>query len=119
MSGSELFFSPSLSPFGAHSLPSLRASPRLKDAQIPQEDVRRLYIEILVLLRVIFARCKLVHADFSEYNILCVFCFPSFLPSTATTLLSLPPRHIASLTHPPVPSPSLDPQSVRDETPTS
>lgn len=49
-----------------------RASPRLKDAVIPQEDVRRLYIEILVLLRVIFHRCKLVHADFSEYNILWV-----------------------------------------------
>lgn len=47
-----------------------RASPRLKDAQIPAEDVRRLYIEILVILRTIFARCKLVHADFSEYNIL-------------------------------------------------
>lgn len=56
-----------------------RASPRLKDAEIPQEDVRRLYIEILVILRTIFMRCKLVHADFSEYNILYVGAF-SFLP---------------------------------------
>ncbi|GAA5838639.1 hypothetical protein JCM11251_003250 [Rhodosporidiobolus azoricus] len=47
-----------------------QASPRLKDAQIPTEQHRALYIEILVILRVIFARCHLVHADFSEYNIL-------------------------------------------------
>lgn len=31
-----------------------------------------MYIEILVILRAIFFRCRLVHADFSEYNILCV-----------------------------------------------
>ncbi|BGP01762.1 Serine/threonine-protein kinase rio1 [Rhodotorula toruloides] len=47
-----------------------QASPRLKDAQIPPEQQRSLYIEILVLLRAIFHRCRLVHADFSEYNIL-------------------------------------------------
>ncbi|BGP18135.1 hypothetical protein JCM10213_007741 [Rhodosporidiobolus nylandii] len=47
-----------------------QASPRLKDAQIPQDQQRAMYIEILVILRVIFARCHLVHADFSEYNIL-------------------------------------------------
>ncbi|GAA6024480.1 hypothetical protein JCM10207_004509 [Rhodosporidiobolus poonsookiae] len=47
-----------------------QASPRLKDAQIPQDRQRALYIEILVILRVIFHRCRLVHADFSEYNIL-------------------------------------------------
>ncbi|GAA5886857.1 hypothetical protein JCM6882_005917 [Rhodosporidiobolus microsporus] len=47
-----------------------QASPRLKDAQIPPEQLRNLYVEILVILRAIFARCHLVHADFSEYNIL-------------------------------------------------
>ncbi|GAA5990660.1 hypothetical protein JCM11641_001266 [Rhodosporidiobolus odoratus] len=47
-----------------------QASPRLKDANIPQDLQRSLYVEILVILRVIFARCRLVHADFSEYNIL-------------------------------------------------
>ncbi|BGP26188.1 RIO kinase 1 [Rhodotorula toruloides] len=47
-----------------------QASPRLKDAQIPSDQQRSLYIEILVLLRAIFHRCRLVHADFSEYNIL-------------------------------------------------
>ncbi|GAA6031411.1 hypothetical protein JCM8097_005648 [Rhodosporidiobolus ruineniae] len=47
-----------------------QASPRLKDAQIPPEQHHALYVEILVILRVIFHRCRLVHADFSEYNIL-------------------------------------------------
>ncbi|GAA5867115.1 hypothetical protein JCM1840_001488 [Sporobolomyces johnsonii] len=47
-----------------------QASPRLKDAQIPPEQLKPLYVEMLVILRVIFTRCKLVHADFSEYNIL-------------------------------------------------
>lgn len=41
---------------------------------------------MLVLLRTIFARCKLVHADFSEYNVLYVSFFPpSFAPSRAPT----------------------------------
>ncbi|KAK4046677.1 Serine/threonine-protein kinase rio1 [Microbotryomycetes sp. JL201] len=47
-----------------------QASPRLKDAVIPAESLRDLYIEILVILRAMFVRCRLVHADFSEYNIL-------------------------------------------------
>ncbi|GJN92961.1 hypothetical protein Rhopal_006005-T1 [Rhodotorula paludigena] len=47
-----------------------QASPRLKDADIPPEQQRAMYIEILVILRAIFFRCRLVHADFSEYNIL-------------------------------------------------
>ncbi|KAI5481147.1 RIO kinase 1 [Pseudohyphozyma bogoriensis] len=46
------------------------ASPRLKDAEIPPERLRSLYIEMLVILRTIFIRCRLVHADFSEYNVL-------------------------------------------------
>lgn len=47
-----------------------RASPRLKDAEVQPDDLPRLYIEIVVILRAIFHRCRLVHADFSEYNIL-------------------------------------------------
>ncbi|GAA5860727.1 hypothetical protein JCM3774_006266 [Rhodotorula dairenensis] len=47
-----------------------QASPRLKDAEVPPENMHRLYIEIVVILRAIFYRCRLVHADFSEYNIL-------------------------------------------------
>ena len=53
-----------------------RASPRLKDADIPADRIRDLYVELLVILRTMFARCKLVHADFSEYNILLVLSHP-------------------------------------------
>ncbi|GAA5960594.1 hypothetical protein JCM3765_005869 [Sporobolomyces pararoseus] len=47
-----------------------QASPRLKDASIPPSQMPSLYIEILQILRILFHRCRLVHADFSEYNIL-------------------------------------------------
>lgn len=50
--------------------PPLRASPRLKDADLSPDEVPALYIEIVCILRAIFFRCRLVHADFSEYNIL-------------------------------------------------
>ncbi|GAA5902942.1 protein kinase RIO1 [Sporobolomyces salmoneus] len=47
-----------------------QASPRLKDASIRPSLMPSLYIEILQILRILFHRCRLVHADFSEYNIL-------------------------------------------------
>lgn len=47
-----------------------RASPRLKDASIPPSLLPPLYIEVVQILRILFHRCRLVHADFSEYNIL-------------------------------------------------
>ncbi|GAA5937543.1 protein kinase RIO1 [Sporobolomyces koalae] len=47
-----------------------QASPRLKDASISPERMPSLYVEILQILRILFHRCRLVHADFSEYNIL-------------------------------------------------
>jgi RIO kinase 1 len=46
------------------------ASPRLKDASIPSSALPGLYIETLHILRRLWRVCKLVHADFSEYNIL-------------------------------------------------
>lgn len=51
---------------------SLRASPRLKDAepQIPLSSYSDLYQELLLTLRKMYHECKLVHADLSEYNIL-------------------------------------------------
>ena len=47
-------------------------SPRLKDAEsaIDQADWPRLYRELLAAVRLMFHRCRLVHADLSEYNIL-------------------------------------------------
>ncbi|KAH8923010.1 RIO1-domain-containing protein [Atractiella rhizophila] len=47
-----------------------RASPRLKDADIPDAKAEELYIEALVLLRQLYHECRLIHADLSEYNIL-------------------------------------------------
>lgn len=46
------------------------ASPRLKDASLTVEQLPGLYIETLHILRRLWRVCKLVHADFSEYNIL-------------------------------------------------
>ena len=52
--------------------PSLhdRASPRLKDAQIPSSSYPALYQELILNVRKMYHRCKLIHADLSEYNIL-------------------------------------------------
>lgn len=47
-----------------------RASPRLKDAEIPASAFPALYVELLLTTRRLYHECKLVHADLSEYNIL-------------------------------------------------
>lgn len=47
------------------------AAPRLKDAEVEDhEEWEEIYLEIILILRKMFKECKLVHADFSEYNIL-------------------------------------------------
>ncbi|KAF5360906.1 hypothetical protein D9756_004898 [Leucocoprinus leucothites] len=46
------------------------ASPRLKDASLPDDILDALYAELVLNVRRLFHRCKLVHADLSEYNIL-------------------------------------------------
>eukprot|EP01025_Chloroclados_australasicus_P028157 TRINITY_DN2796_c0_g2_i1.p1 TRINITY_DN2796_c0_g2~~TRINITY_DN2796_c0_g2_i1.p1 ORF type:complete len:585 (-),score=77.22 TRINITY_DN2796_c0_g2_i1:572-2326(-) len=46
------------------------AAPRLKDAVIPPEKYRGLYVKMVSIIRTLFQTCKLVHADLSEYNIL-------------------------------------------------
>lgn len=50
------------------------AYPRLRDAVLQGDDVdaqwRRLYVQLLGLMRKMYQVCRLVHADLSEYNIL-------------------------------------------------
>ncbi|KAF2077841.1 hypothetical protein CYY_000886 [Polysphondylium violaceum] len=46
------------------------AAPRLKDANISQEKFGGLYLDCIKMMRILFHKCRLVHADLSEYNIL-------------------------------------------------
>lgn len=59
-----------VSSFFLKATTSCRASPRLKDADIPSDQVSALYAELVLGMRKLFHTCKLVHADLSEYNIL-------------------------------------------------
>ncbi|KAG9784925.1 Serine/threonine-protein kinase rio1 [Exophiala dermatitidis] len=51
-----------------------KAAPRLKDVEFAEEESesrwRNVYIELLAYMRIMLQKCKLVHADLSEYNIL-------------------------------------------------
>eukprot|EP00204_Picochlorum_oklahomense_P000399 CAMPEP_0118800156 /NCGR_PEP_ID=MMETSP1161-20130426/2150_1 /TAXON_ID=249345 /ORGANISM="Picochlorum oklahomensis, Strain CCMP2329" /LENGTH=549 /DNA_ID=CAMNT_0006727949 /DNA_START=234 /DNA_END=1883 /DNA_ORIENTATION=- len=46
------------------------AAPRLKDAGLPPARMRRAYTEVILILWSLYQKCRLVHADFSEYNLL-------------------------------------------------
>uniref|UniRef100_A0A2P2KMB7 Serine/threonine-protein kinase RIO1 n=2 Tax=Rhizophora mucronata TaxID=61149 RepID=A0A2P2KMB7_RHIMU len=46
------------------------AAPRLKDARLSLEKLREGYVEMIVAMRTLYQKCKLVHGDLSEYNIL-------------------------------------------------
>lgn len=43
-------------------------APRLKDADII--DIQQTYVDVLFIMRRMYHMCRLVHADFSEYNML-------------------------------------------------
>jgi RIO kinase 1 len=45
-------------------------SPRLKDAALSEKHMREAYVQTILILRHMYQRCKLVHGDFSEYNLL-------------------------------------------------
>ncbi|XP_015182671.1 PREDICTED: serine/threonine-protein kinase RIO1-like isoform X1 [Polistes dominula] len=45
-------------------------SPKLKDAEINASKYRKLYTECIKMMWQMFHKCKLVHADLSEYNML-------------------------------------------------
>jgi len=46
------------------------AAPRLRDADLPLPRLRAAYTEMVVIVRTLYQKCRLVHADLSEYNIL-------------------------------------------------
>ncbi|KAL6545069.1 hypothetical protein OROHE_009976 [Orobanche hederae] len=46
------------------------AAPRLKDANLSRGKLRESYLEIILAMRTMYQKCKLVHGDLSEYNIL-------------------------------------------------
>lgn len=46
------------------------AAPRLKDAGLSQTKMCEAYSQMVVVVRTLYQKCHLVHADLSEYNIL-------------------------------------------------
>lgn len=46
------------------------AAPRLRDVKLNQEKTGDAYLQIVKMLRTLYWDCNLVHADFSEYNLL-------------------------------------------------
>ncbi|PKA47291.1 RIO kinase 1 [Apostasia shenzhenica] len=46
------------------------AAPRLKDATLSEDKLHESYVEIITTMRTLYQKCKLVHGDLSEYNIL-------------------------------------------------
>ncbi|KAL6522154.1 hypothetical protein OROMI_032031 [Orobanche minor] len=46
------------------------AAPRLKDADLSHDKLREGYVEMIITMRTLYQKCKLVHGDLSEYNIL-------------------------------------------------
>jgi len=45
-------------------------SPRLKDTNLSEKRLREAYIQAILIMRHMFQRCKLVHGDLSEFNLL-------------------------------------------------
>ena len=46
------------------------AAPRLRDAYLDDDAMRRAYLQMARIMRAMYHECQLVHADLSEYNIL-------------------------------------------------
>ncbi|CAN9506028.1 unnamed protein product [Ophioblennius macclurei] len=45
-------------------------APKLKDAVLSSEDMKKAYCQVLYMMQQMFQECNLVHADLSEYNML-------------------------------------------------
>lgn len=51
---------------GKDSLPA----PKIKDVDLPFECMTLMYEQAIEIMKTLYSECKLVHADFSEYNLL-------------------------------------------------
>eukprot|EP00966_Prymnesium_polylepis_P279412 6455114-Prymnesium_polylepis.1 len=71
------------------------AAPRLKDAKLTPSQAANASKQVALLLRAIYHDCKLVHGDFSEYNLL-------WYDGTVYVIDVSPPpsRHAARITRP-------------------
>lgn len=47
-----------------------KPAPKIKDAQLPPEDMEIAYNQIISVMKKLYRKCGLVHADLSEFNIL-------------------------------------------------
>lgn len=45
------------------------AAPRIRDVTFSMQQLSECYLNIIKLMRQLFWKCKLVHADLSEYNL--------------------------------------------------
>ena len=45
-------------------------SPRIRDAGLSEKRLREAYVQTILIMRHMYQRCKLVHGDLSEYNLL-------------------------------------------------
>lgn len=45
-------------------------APKVKDVELPFEDMTIMYEQTVEIIRALYTKCKLVHADLSEYNLL-------------------------------------------------
>jgi len=45
-------------------------APKLKEAKLDEKKMRQTYFQIILIMRTMYHKCRLVHADLSEYNIL-------------------------------------------------
>ena len=47
-----------------------RPAPLLKDSEISESKARELYLQCIQILRTLYHDCRLIHADFSEFNLM-------------------------------------------------
>lgn len=45
-------------------------APKLKDVKLNSEDMKNAFYQVLHMMQLLYQECNLVHADFSEYNML-------------------------------------------------